>query len=148
MLLQLNISSKNQKSIKKFLTFIKRIKINMIIQYFQKKKKKKLISILKSPHVTKTAQEQFEYKTFSKKLIIFSFNVIPLIILFKKIKNKLFSDLQMELRLLTNKKVKTKKLLKKIVNPDTFIIKTKKIKNYLKLYDIYGETLLKQNKIV
>jgi hypothetical protein len=54
----------------------------------------------------------------------------------------------MELRLLTNKKVKTKKLLKKIVNPDTFIIKTKKIKNYLKLYDIYGETLLKQNKIV
>jgi len=62
------ITSKNHITIRNFFLFLYKNKINklnILKSIFQEKKKKKL-TILKSPHVNKTAQEQFE-KEFLKK---------------------------------------------------------------------------------
>ena len=62
-----------KKSLKKFLKFflLKTRKINSCIinKKFQKTYKKKVLSILKSPHVHKTAQEQFEIEIYNRRKI-------------------------------------------------------------------------------
>ena len=42
----------------------------------KKKKKKTKFTVLKSPHVNKTAQEQFEYRIYKKQLKCFAFQSV------------------------------------------------------------------------
>ena len=77
MFIIIQIFSKNSNSISNFLKFLYKLKTNKtlnlnftIVQSSQFKKSKKL-SVLKSPHVNKKAQEQFEYNVFNKQLKIY-----------------------------------------------------------------------------
>ena len=77
MFIIIQIFSKNSNSISNFLKFLYKLKTNktlnlnfIIIQSSQFKKSKKF-SVLKSPHVNKKAQEQFEYNVFNKQLKIY-----------------------------------------------------------------------------
>ena len=90
----LTISSKNVRSIQNFLVFWEKVvepNINLIRKTFQKRSKKKVLTLLKSPHVNKTAQEQFEFRTYSKQLWIYSTHNFNVLILLKKIKATLLT---------------------------------------------------------
>ena len=66
------INSKNNNSLKSFLKVFKvlatnkSLNLNKIIKVSPKKKFKKVFTILKSPHIYKSAQEQFESILFAK----------------------------------------------------------------------------------
>jgi len=64
---KITIFSRNQHSVNKFFSlFINNVDSNFTVikKHFQNKRAKKIITILKSPHVNKKAQEQFENKLF------------------------------------------------------------------------------------
>ena len=67
------ITSRNKNSTNDFFLFFNEntvYKSNVIKKYFQKKIEKKRLTILKSPHVNKKAQEQFESRLFKKQFTI------------------------------------------------------------------------------
>jgi ribosomal protein S10 len=154
--LNIKIESKNQISIKKFLKFFKETSntnFKTIQKFFSKKEKKTFISILKSPHVNKSAQEQFEIRNHSAQITIQTNQPFKLLIVLKKIKINLFPDINIKLRLIFNKKVQ-KSFKQKFFNIDNFQpnqfskIKNKKIivetinfnsgSQILSLFDMYG----------
>ncbi len=82
---QIKLYSKERKFINNFLKIIKK---NLIFfNIHNKKTKKKKITVLKSPHVNKKAQEQFESRIYSIKLNFMFSESKKYIILLKKIKN-------------------------------------------------------------
>lgn len=156
----ITIFSKNKQAIKFFLLFLTKIKqpkINILINYTQQKTFIKKFTILKSPHVNKKSQRHFEYRLFSKKILISSFSEIKILILLKNFKTKLFSEIKFKINFILKKKISTNNIL----NPKNYFINsfkkkfitknfTKKIqiktikpcnktKNYLKVLDCYGE---------
>ena len=154
--LNIKIESKNQISIKKFLKFFKETSntnFKIIQKFFHKKEKKTFISILKSPHVNKSAQEQFEIINHSAQITIQTNQPFKFLIVLKKIKINLFPDINIKLRLIFNKKIQ-KSLKQKFFNIDNFQlnkfsrIKNKKIivetinfnsgSQILSLFDMYG----------
>ncbi len=118
------------------------------------------MTILKSPHVNKTAQEQFEVRIFSRQLNIYSPKSLKYLISFKKIKNNSLSDIFVKINFFLDKKSENHLKLK-IINPNNFRIQTnlyrnqkinrklstkkqdnlyfKKIKNFIKIFDVCGE---------
>lgn len=127
-IVNLFIRTKNKNSLTQFLYFLKKnINNNFkaIHLYFPKKKSKKVITLLKSPHVNKTAQEQFEIKFFSMQLKILTTQTFKFLIFLKSIKNFLFSDIQIKTKFfnISNNKI----LLKNILNIDnnSYIYPTK-----------------------
>lgn len=79
------IKSKNQNSITKLFSVLQKKKCNNIKKYFQKKTKRKRITILKSPHVHKKAQEQFEKVIYNKQLSIYSVKNLTYLTFLKKL---------------------------------------------------------------
>ena len=168
------VQSRNQKSIRTFLSFffnsIKNLNFDVIKKYFEKKRKKKILTILKSPHVNKKAQEQFEFRYYSKQITLYSTQNFKHLIFIKKIKDNLFSDVRIKTKFSINKKNENK-LREVIFNPDNFQIKILgnkntrnlkqnkklKIENYyntqnklnratskfIKILDTYGEVINK-----
>lgn len=137
-------------------------KVNGLLSYSHQKQKRKVFTTLKSPHVNKTAQEQIEYRLFSKRINIFSFQILKFLILIKKIKMKLCPDIEIQIKfVLNNKIIKKTKLVS--LNPDNYKINSffsfkekdndsiyliqkfnkKRVLPYLKLFDIYGELSFK-----
>lgn len=154
--LNIKIESKNQISVKKFLNFFKETSntnFKMIQKFFYKKEKKTFISILKSPHVNKSAQEQFEIRNHSAQITIQTNQPFKFLIVLKKIKINLFPDINIKLRLIFNKKIQ-KSLKQKFFNIDNFQLNQfSRIKNeksivetinfnsgsqILSLFDMYG----------
>lgn len=165
----LQITTKTKDSLKKFLHFFNTSidsNFNFIKKNISKKKKKIVITILKSPHVNKTAQEQFEIKFLSEQVQISTTQMYKFLIFLKKVKNFLFADINFKLKLVIDKKRHNLEN-KKIFNLDnfksifffennTFININKKFKqtkknynktllnsclnskNVLKLLDLYG----------
>jgi ribosomal protein S10 len=138
--------------------YIMKKKINGLLSYSQQKQNRKVFTTLKSPHVNKTAQEQIEYRLFSIRINIFSFQILKFLVLIKKIQMKLGPDIEIQMKfILNNKIIKKVKLIS--LNPDNYKInlffsyKKKDIDSinilqkfnktqilfYLKLFDIYGE---------
>jgi ribosomal protein S10 len=74
MFIILSISSKNSDSLTKFLKFFyklkktKNLKLKLYTKQSQKENKNSFLSVLKSPHVNKKSQEQFEYNVYGKQL--------------------------------------------------------------------------------
>ena len=124
----LKISSKNEKSLKNFLSFFfnhLKTKFNIIQKLVTTHNDKKVITLLKSPHVNKTAQDQFELRVFTKQVLTKSFYSEKNIIFLKKILNKLFQDISINLEFVTNKSINLEnKLL--IFYPDNFKLSTYK----------------------
>src|SRR6476660_9100922 len=131
---QLTITSKNKKSIENcFLFFFN----NANKKNLKKKKKKTILTILKSPHVNKSAQEQFEFKLFSKQLSLYSQKNFQILFFLKKIKIYLFPDVKMKIKFILNKNL-SEKIKVHIFNPTNFKLNVLKgIK--LKKYTLYGK---------
>jgi small subunit ribosomal protein S10 len=160
------IQSKSQKPIKDFISFliasVKALNITIVSKQIQKKAKKKVITILKSPHINKKAQEQFETRYFSKQLAVYSTQSFKHMVFLKKIKSGIFPDVKVKLKFITHRK-NVGKLRAKILDPCNFKMKILdnpitqlgkrshvyisdihqkglyKIKLYIKTLEIYGE---------
>ena len=162
MFLHIRASAKDKKVLKNFDQFISKLQLTSnSLQLLPKRNLRKFITVLKSPHVNKTAQEQFEFRIYTKELIINSFKPFTLFLVLKKINNLSFSGLNLKIENLF--KTNTKKKLT-VLNPDSVdldIIKNsgfllnKKLSNnqqnlllskrYIQLFDCYGAIALKAN---
>ncbi len=158
------IYSKNLNSLTNFLKFFYRLKKNKVIKIkfhstqSQRKKKFSFFSTLKSPHVNKKSQEQFEYNKHSKKLKICVSQITKFLAIWKTVKTNLFPDIQIKTQLRIQNKAFSPILLSKI-NYDKFsaqkFFKPKvthlrypnlsraTVQTSLNLLDIRGEILLK-----
>ena len=118
----LKITSKNEKSLKNFLYFFFKYlnaKFNVIQKSVITYNNQKIVTLLKSPHVNKTAQEHFEVRLFTRKVLIKGVYLKKNLMFLKKILNKLFQDIYIQLEFTTNKNVnKTNELL--IFSSDNF----------------------------
>ena len=148
MFLILQINSKNKFSYRKFMKFLvtEINSLNSFPVYVNKinkeKLNKKVFSVLKSPHVNKTAQEQFEIKNYKSFLEIYSYSSIFLLFLIKKISKKLCKDINIEVKI-HFENLKVLNILKKNIDSNTAFLNlhnSNNIKGYLKLLDCYGET--------
>lgn len=171
MFFYLKVSCKDRRILKKFIGFFSKIKsLPVFIKPFSKKKKRKVITVLKSPHVNKTAQEQFEYRFFSKSFLVFSSKPSIFFLLLKKLKNFSFSGIKIEVKGLFEKDAAYRHVLK-LINPDNIVLKNTDLshsrlkkskkkckesreiftnrthefslsKKYIQLFDSYGEICL------
>ena len=112
MYLNITISSKNHNSLKSFLKVFKTLgkndglKLNKTLKIFQKERFKKVFTLLKSPHVYKTAQEQFESVLFAKTIKVQTFQVLKTLIILKKTQTLSFADIGVKTRFLITPKPK------------------------------------------
>lgn len=131
---KLVLYSKKKKAIQHFLKLatnkIKLLKINITKKLIFKSLTSKKMSILKSPHVHKKAQEQFEFKIFSAKITLQTTQDFKFLTFIKKIKNKTLSEIKIKIKLIYFIKRTTK--LKSFKNQ-----KTVKLLNF---FDYYGES--------
>lgn len=168
MFFYLKISSKDKRVLKKFLHFLTKMNFfHIFLKSFPKNEKRKFVTVLKSPHVNKTAQEQFEFRFYSKHLLIHSFKPLTFLLLLKKVKNLSFSGLNLEVKGFVEKNKMYKHTLK-VINPDNIILNSSEslnlskkhsnkslkqaVKNYnpnfsscrkyIQLFDLYGEICL------
>lgn len=157
MFFYVKVSSKNKKSLNLFLKFLSLVKIKipcLVVSSFPKINKKKFLTVLKSPHVNKTAQEQFEFKFYSKKFLVLPLQHKKFIYIIKKINSHSFFDINIEIKVLVNNRFYFKSLFNNLnpneTNTDFFnlklpsIIKHYKVKKYCQLLDSYGEFYLKK----
>jgi ribosomal protein S10 len=129
---QINIESKSKKHLEDFLIFfLKSFKnYNLINKVLPNKKKRKILTILKSPHVNKKAQEQFQVNIYSKKINLYSTqNKIALLFL-KKISSTVFSNVKIQIKFPINSHL-IKKTQTKILNPTNFKLNFFNKKSYL-----------------
>lgn len=150
MFININIKSKNKNSLKQFLKIFKqfsndkKLKLNQTLFLSKNKNKNKIFTILKSPHVNKTAQEQFKFVYYSKELKLNSSQTLKFLILLKNFQTIFFSDIQIKLNFVINpKKSKTKFINKFKPNninlKNKYDINYKQIKLYLLLFHFYGK---------
>jgi ribosomal protein S10 len=162
MFVTISLQSKSLQSIKKFLTFLEKSCNDLNLVAFMKVKNKvtirKGITVLKSPHVNKTAQEQFEFFVYRVQIKIFSYKYLLLLVFLKYLKSTVvFSDVLFKISLkVTNVGFQTKVIEQ--VNPNNFyLINYLDLKNeldftrlflnipyYLLLFDIYGQLSLQK----
>ena len=172
MFFHLKVSSKDKKVLENFGQLL--VKLNTTsnsLKFFSKRNVRKFITILKSPHVNKTAQEQFEFRFYTREFIISSFKPLTFFLILKKINNLSFSGIDLRVKGLLkegNKKVLTatnpdnihlnivtnygliqkKNLRRKVFQNKSFQIFNKSFspsKRYIQLFDCYGEMSLKND---
>jgi ribosomal protein S10 len=159
MFFYLKISCKDKRILKNFLRFFAKLEsLPVFVKPLPKHRKRKFVTVLKSPHVNKTAQEQFEYRLYSKHFLISSFKPFTFFLLLKKLKNLSFSGINMEVKgFLENPKMQ--KHVLRVVNPDNLLLNKKRFKQiskspdsdfllhkkYVQLFDLYGEICLKKS---
>ena len=107
MVIRLIIKSKNINSILNFIKLFRKFyKIYKLTDSFfvsNKTSRRKMFSILRSPHVNKISQEQFEFKVYKREIIIQTKNYLKFLIMFKKLNKSIFSDLNITISLLKKK---------------------------------------------
>jgi len=123
------ISSKNEKSLRNFLFFFLnylKAEFNIIYGSTYSNNKRKVITLLKSPHVNKTAQEHFELHTFSRQVIVKTFLPNKNFIFVKKVINQFFQDLSFKLEFINKSDLGHKNLLF-ILNPNNYKLHLEKL---------------------
>lgn len=143
--LQIIIKSNSKISIFQFKTFLKKYFLNngfILYKICIQKLKNKKLAILKSPHVNKTAQEQFQKKTFKIKITLKSYKFFWYLKLFKKLNFNFVSDssLYLKYNICNKKNMKIKTTLFNIIN-----FKTNKYYNNYIFYKKRTNNFLKQN---
>lgn len=125
-LLNIKVKSKSKNSLKNFLMLVTRLynKKNLrlsltLVNYLNKKNSHNKFSVLTSPNANKNAQEQFLFKVYSKQANLFTFKIQKFLVLLKKIKRFLFSDVKIQLMFFLTNKI-TKKIVTKTFNPESF----------------------------
>ena len=154
MFFTINIYSKNLNSLNNFLKIFnnkkifKKLKIKFFKILYENPVKKKKLTILKSPHVNKKAQEQFEHKIYKKKLLCFTEQPFLFLIMFKVLRFKYFSDAYVLINFQFDLS-KSTKIFKQNFNFKSIDLKHVKSKflliDYLKVLELKGEFLV--NKI-
>jgi len=100
-------------------------------------RKRTRFSILKSPHVNKTSQEQFEFRKSYRKIKLYTPYYLKSFFLLNLLYNRVFSS---------DIKIKIVFLLKKTNKQTVNLLKnTRKFYIKLKVLDTIGEIILKQN---
>jgi ribosomal protein S10 len=148
MFIYLKASSKDQKPLEKFAQLFSKLEDSTLtIKCLPKKKKRKFVTVLKSPHVNKTAQEQFEFRFYNKQFLVNSFKPFTFLYFLKKIKNVSFSGIRLEIKILFVNHSNLRFFLTS-TNPDTVILNTsnnsKALKDYISFFDLHGEVFLKK----
>lgn len=144
MLFYITVSSKDKTTLKNFLIFFSVIKLPHL-QFLKLRKKKqntKIVTVLRSPHINKTAQEQFEFRFFNRQISFLSANPLLSLNIFKRIIKKRFPGIKLKLICIFDKK-KQNKIRLSFLNPDKVVFKKKFSPTYLKMFDFYGEAYLK-----
>ena len=159
MFFHIKVSAKDKKVLENFNQFISNLQsTSNSIRSLSKHNSRKFVTVLKSPHVNKTAQEQFEFRVYTKEFVISSFKPLTLFLILKKINNLSFSGLNLKIESLFKRNTK-KKLI--ALNPDSIDLNTTRKSNllshldlsnsqslsvskkYIQLFDCYGEMVLK-----
>ena len=150
------ISSKDINILKDFLIFLKKkaVRLNFAVKPFSKKKQKKFVTVLKSPHVNKSAQEQFEFRIFSKILLVKTTKPFTFLTFLKKLNKFVFPGIDVKVSLMISNSPENSSYC---LDPDTlnlnFFTKfsnnldknvIKLTRNYFHMFDIYGESFLKR----
>lgn len=157
MFVNIHVFSKNYISLKAFLNFFfkvcntERMKTYFVLIQHSKPKVIKKFTVLKSPHVNKKAQEQFEFCLHKNQLSIYSYQNLKLLTILKKIQTTLFADIKIKVQFVFNYK-KFQKEKKEKLNPNKVFSKKisenkSKTHVYLKLLDIYGENHFKNYRV-
>ena len=118
------ITSRNKNSINDFFLFFNQntvCNLHVIKKYFQKNMEKKRLTILKSPHVNKKAQEQFESRLFKKQFTTQTTKNFKYLIFLKRLNYDLFPDINIKLKCIIADKDNIKLGLK-VFNPNNFKI--------------------------
>nr|QYB23221.1 ribosomal protein S10 [Lithodesmioides sp. mgcode 4] len=149
MFININISSKDLTSLNLFLIFFlkllnsKKLKVKLFKKVKTVLKKKKSFTVLKSPHVNKSAQEQFKYELFNYKLCVYSFQLLKVLYIIKHINNAIIPNVNILLKFFFNYKGLNKKLFKSLNSDNCFFILTNTLKipisKYLEILSFYGE---------
>jgi len=156
MFVNIFISSKNLVSLNASLVFILkslgdiRTKTSFSASQHSKPTTIKKVTVLKSPHVNKKAQEQFESRMYKTQVSLYTAQTLKFLKILKKIQFKLFADVNIKIRVVISDR-KFNLESKKKLNPNEFFSKKKKSKklktnSYLKLLDMYGENILSIRK--
>ena len=122
------IISKNKKELNFFILFLNRylfFNSNNIRKISKKKIKKNIISLLKSPHVNKKSQEQFEIKFFKKNLLLKVQKSLKYLLILKRFSCSMFSNLNIKIKQILNNR---KNKFDIILNCNFFKIKVKAFK--------------------
>jgi ribosomal protein S10 len=106
------IKSKNKKSMSDFLSFFKSITEQKMKGRIHKtklqRKSYKKITLLKSPHVHKSAQTQFECRIYKTEMSIALFNTLNFLMLTKKLLNCSFYDIRITINFFLKKEYEQK----------------------------------------
>jgi len=133
MFVYLSVKTKNISSFYYYFNYIFfKINKNFLILKQLKKKKKKKITVLRSPHVNKKSKESFEYCMFSIELLLYVVDLNIFINELCKIRNNIYLDVNVKIKLLHLK-------LRKLKSLNHFLVKKCISSKYLKLLDIVGE---------
>lgn len=147
MFFYITITTKEKTTLKKFLMFFSKFNTSILycLKLRAKKRSTKIVTVLKSPHINKTAQEQFEFRFFSRQIVLFSLNPVLCLGVLKSITKKRFPGIKIKLICVFDKKKQIKVSLS-LLNPDSLKLKKnckeKLFANYLKMFDLYGEVCL------
>ena len=162
MFVNLFIQSKNLRSIKKLLKFLniscKSLGLIVFQNSFNKPIHRKVVTVLKSPHVNKAAQEHFGFCTYRYQINFFSYKYFLLLMFLKYLKSSvLFSDVHFKVKVVINHS-RFKGAMVDLLNPNNFCLMdysslfvgesknfiNKNISYYLMLFDLFGELSIKK----
>ena len=152
----IKISSKNKETLQLFLMFLSKLENNnLLIKYFPKQKIKKFVTVLKSPHINKSAQEQFEFRVYTKKLQISSPQHLKFLYFLTKSQITIFPFINLKLEVIYSIKSQLN-LISRRLDPIKFStnffnqnkfkseIQSPNLIQYLNLLDCYGEYCIKK----
>jgi len=145
MFFQLQVLAKDKKVLESFIIFFFNLqKASSTWKVILNSKKRDVITVLKSPHVNKTAQEQFEYRLYSKKILINSFKPSIFLLVLKKIKSFSFPGISLKVIGVCNKSNKLSKTLRLFAPRNLYLSNSSKcFSKYIQLFDGQGEIILK-----
>jgi len=160
------LKSKSKKSINGVLSFLQAtknlLKFNILNKCSKARNRKKVITILKSPHINKKAQEQLETRYFTRQIKLFPTQSFKHLVFLKKLKSSMSSGIKTKLKLIVSKS-NIGKLRLKVFDPFNFnlgVFKCKtsqlgkrpaksffvnshrdylRVKLYVKVLEVYGE---------
>ena len=132
-----------------FNTFLKLLsEYNLInTSFLIQKKQQKLIkkfTIIRSPHVHKHSREQFEFCQNKGEFFIHTFQSQKFLLILKKLKTLLFSNISIKIFILLNTYFE-KKIKLRTFNPNKYLLKNKKFFfDYFQIWFVYGNLYLNQ----
>ena len=157
MFFYLKISTKELAILKLFLrTLAKFSNHTFLIKQLSHINKVKRVTVLKSPHVNKLAQEQFEYRMYESNLKISSFHILSDIIKLKQLKEETFAGVKLEIKFFCDRKVTIASNIKNL-NPNIMFLDFFKndmeksitfITRNIQLFDCEGESCLKNFTVI